>query len=88
MASSNLPASASSSLEVILNCIHDHAILSLDLEGHVQTWNVGAEKLFGFTEAEIIGQHFSCFCTPEDVTAPPDATLAEARNTGTYEGQG
>ena len=89
MAYGDLPPSAASSLEVILDCIHDHAILSLDLEGHVQTWNIGAEKLKGYTGAEIIGQHFSCFYAPEDIAALlPERGLAGARHAGKYEEQG
>lgn len=34
----------------------DDAIVSKDLQGIVRTWNPGAERIFGFTEAEMVGQ--------------------------------
>ena len=39
----------------------DYAIYLLDLEGHVASWNPGAEKIKGYIADEIIGKHFSCF---------------------------
>jgi PAS domain S-box-containing protein len=83
------PAAASAQLDVILNSIYDHAILSLDLQGNITSWNIGAEKVKGFTEAEIIGRNFSCFYSAEDVAGQlPQQALATARNTGRFEAQG
>jgi PAS domain S-box-containing protein len=88
-AQDELPASASSQLDVILNCIHDHAIVFLDLNGNITSWNIGAEKVKGFTEAEIIGRNFACFFAAEDVANHlPQNALAAARDTGRYEAQG
>ncbi|ODU46221.1 EAL domain-containing protein [uncultured Aquimonas sp.] len=42
------------------------AILSLDLQGHIVSWNLGAERLFGFSEAEAIGRPVSMLAAPED----------------------
>ncbi|MBF0507007.1 MAG: PAS domain S-box protein [Nitrospirae bacterium] len=42
----------------------DDAIISKDLDGIVQTWNVGAEKIFGYTAEEIIGKHVSVLVPP------------------------
>src|SRR5207248_2437828 len=47
--------------------VRDYAIFLLDLQGHVVTWNTGAERLKGYTAEEMIGQHFSRFYLPEDV---------------------
>ena len=41
----------------------DYAIYMLDAEGRVASWNPGAERIKGYTAAEIIGQHFSRFYT-------------------------
>lgn len=46
--------------------IDDYAILLLDRDGNVENWNKGAEKIKGYSTAEIIGKHFSVFYTPED----------------------
>ena len=45
------------------------ALIMLDLEGGVTSWNIGAERLLGYGESEILGQHFSRFFTPEDQAA-------------------
>lgn len=83
------PASAISQRDVVLNCIHDHAILFLDLAGNITSWNIGAEKVKGFIEAEIIGRNFSCFYTAEDVAGQlPQKALATARDAGRFEAQG
>src|SRR4051794_24769427 len=45
--------------------ITDYAIYALDPEGHVMTWNPGAERLKGYRADEILGQHFSVFYPPD-----------------------
>ena len=47
--------------ELLLDAVTDYAIFMLDPEGFVTTWNVGAERIKGYTAAEIVGQHFSRF---------------------------
>ncbi|MDR0341761.1 MAG: PAS domain-containing protein, partial [Nocardiopsaceae bacterium] len=39
----------------------DYAIFLLDPSGRLLTWNTGAELIKGYTQGEIIGEHFSCF---------------------------
>ncbi len=53
--------------DLILRSVVDHAIITLDLEGRVTSWNEGAEQILGWTEEEIIGQSADVFFTPEDV---------------------
>jgi PAS domain S-box-containing protein len=73
----------------LLSGVRDCAIYLLDLEGHVISWNAGAERIKGYSEAEIIGKHFSDFYTPEDREAGvPKFALATARSTGKFEGEG
>lgn len=56
------------------------AIIELDLDGRVALWNVGAKRILGYAEEEIIGEHFACFFTPEDRDAGiPEAELEQAR---------
>ncbi len=71
-------------LRLIMENARDYAIFSADLDRHVTTWNAGAERLLGFTEAEILGQNADVIFTPEDRTAgaPEHETrtaLAEGR---------
>jgi PAS domain S-box-containing protein len=50
----------------MVESVRDYAIFATDREGRVVSWNTGAERIFGFTEAEIIGQHGSIIFTNED----------------------
>jgi PAS domain S-box-containing protein len=49
--------------------VHDYAIFFADLEGRVISWNGGAERLLGWTEAEILGQSSFCIFVPEDLAS-------------------
>lgn len=46
--------------------IQDFAIILLDLDGTILTWNIGAEKIKGYKEGEILGQNFRLFYLPQD----------------------
>ncbi|HLP11986.1 MAG TPA: PAS domain S-box protein [Flavobacteriales bacterium] len=46
--------------------IQDYAIILLDVDGTILSWNQGVEKIKGYTEAEIVGQNFSIFYMPND----------------------
>lgn len=46
--------------------VEDYAIIMLDVNGIIQNWNKGAQKIKGYTEEEIIGKHFSIFYPKED----------------------
>jgi PAS domain-containing protein len=41
---------------LLMECVTDYAIFFLDPHGRVATWNAGAERIFGYAEAEIVGQ--------------------------------
>lgn len=76
-------------LRLLLESITDYAIFMLDTEGRVTTWNVGAERIKGYTAAEIIGQHISRFYTPEDARdGRPQRLLGLARTQGRVEDEG
>lgn len=63
--------------------VEDYAIILMDKDGFIQNWNRGAEKIKGYTEAEIIGKNFRIFYREEDRKAGlPDRLLAEAIETG------
>ena len=68
---------------LLMERVTDYAIFFLDPHGQVATWNAGAERTFGYAEAEIVGQPFSYFFTSEDVQqGQPDKELQTAANTG------
>ena len=46
--------------------VQDYAIILIDLDGTILTWNKGAEKIKGYKPEEIIGQNFRLFYTPSD----------------------
>jgi PAS domain S-box-containing protein len=46
--------------------IQDYAIILLDLDGTILTWNKGVENIKGYKEHEIIGQNFRIFYMPGD----------------------
>ena len=51
---------------MLVEGVMDHAICMLDPSGIVTNWNPGAERLKGYTSAEIVGQHFSRFYEKDD----------------------
>src|SRR5690348_16933429 len=75
--------------ERLIASITDYAIYMLDPDGRIASWNPGAERCKGYTEAEIIGQHFSIFYTEEDRQAGlPARALAIAKSEGRFETEG
>jgi PAS domain S-box-containing protein len=74
---------------LLVASVVDYALFTLDLDGKVQSWNPGAERLKGYTTDEIIGKHFSVFYTEESRAAgDPDKVLAQVRAEGRFEGEG
>ncbi len=74
---------------LLVQSVSDHAIFMIDPEGYVTNWNTGAARIKGYSEAEIIGEHFSRFYTPEDRDARlPWNALQRARREGHYEAEG
>lgn len=69
--------------------VKDYAIYQLDQDGRVLTWNKGAERLKGFRASEVIGKHFSCFHTPEDIAAGvPERVMRSVLENGRFDGEG
>jgi PAS domain S-box-containing protein len=76
-------------LKQLIQAVTDYAIYMLDANGTVTSWNTGAERLKGYSEAQILGQNFSLFFTPEDRAAgKPQKALETARSVGRYEEEG
>lgn len=67
----------------ILESLEDYAIFTTDLEGHVSSWNKGAENLLGYSEQEIIGEQVMRLFTPEDLKKKAHLLeMATAKKTG------
>lgn len=67
--------------QLLVDRVVDYAIFMLDPEGHVITWNDGAARLKGYHRDEILGRHFSCFYTTEDIAAGKPHRLLEVAAT-------
>lgn len=74
---------------LLIESVVDYAIFALDSDGHILSWNPGAQRFKGYTADEIIGRHFSVFYT-EDARAAghPDYELEVATREGRYEEEG
>jgi PAS domain S-box-containing protein len=69
--------------------IRDYSIFLLDLDGRVMTWNIGAERMKGYSSEEIVGRHFSLFYEPRDiVSGKPGRALEKALVSGHFEDEG
>ncbi len=79
----------SSQLGHFVENVRDYAIFLLDKQGFILTWNVGAERIKGYSAAEIIGQHFSRFYPQEAIDSGwPEHELEVAAQTGRFEDEG
>ncbi|HMA57103.1 MAG TPA: MASE1 domain-containing protein [Pseudolabrys sp.] len=75
-------------VRMLLTGLRDYAIYMLDIEGHVRSWNAGAEQIKGYSADEIVGQHFRTFYTDEDrAQNVPEHALTTAMREGKYEAE-
>lgn len=76
-------------LRALVESIVDYAIFMLDAEGRIISWNTGAERVKGYREDEILGQHFSRFYPLEAVEQGiPQRELEVASAKGRFEDEG
>ncbi len=76
-------------LRLLVSAVEDYAIFMLDPDGHVASWNPGAERSKGWTADEIIGQHFRIFYPPEKQRERhPEHELEIALRDGRYSEEG
>jgi PAS domain S-box-containing protein len=74
---------------LLVDSVRDYAIFMLDPSGRVMSWNAGAERIKGYTAAEILGHHFSRFYTIADIEAEePERALRDAMQHGSTEEEG
>ena len=75
-------------LRVIIESAKDYAIFTVDRERRVDSWNQGAEAMFGYSESEIIGQPADILFTPEDrANGDPAREMQLARDAGRAESE-
>jgi PAS domain S-box-containing protein len=68
---------------LMADVITDYAVCQLDASGAVRNWNIGAERLLGYSAAEIVGQSYSRLFTKEDILARhPERLMDQARFSG------
>ncbi|WP_326538472.1 hybrid sensor histidine kinase/response regulator [Pseudorhodoferax sp.] len=73
---------------LLVEAVVDYAIYMLDPEGVVVSWNAGAQRLKGYTPAEILGQSFSTFYTePDRRSGMPARALVTAATQGRFEAE-
>jgi PAS domain S-box-containing protein len=78
-----------SQFKTLVGGVTDYALYMLDPTGIVSNWNVGGERIKGYSADEIVGQHFSRFYTSVDQAAgKPARALKIAQETGHYEEDG
>ena len=71
---------------LLVETVKDCAIFMLNPEGFVTSWNSGAEQMNGYSAQEIVGQHFSCLCSAEDLhDNKPMIALRLAATQGRFE---
>jgi len=74
---------------LMVESVTDCAIVMLDSEGRVASWNSGAQRIKGYSAEEIVGQHFSRFYPPAEITrGTPQRDLDAAAAEGRYEVEG
>jgi PAS domain S-box-containing protein len=74
---------------LLVDAVEDYAIFMLDVEGHISSWNKGAQRIKGYSVSEIIGKHFSIFYPEEDLqSGKPQRELEIAAKEGRLEDEG
>jgi PAS domain S-box-containing protein len=82
-------ADTNARFRLLVEGTRDYAFFTMDLTGRVNSWNVGAERMMGYVEGEIVGQNFSCIFTAEDIqNHVPEKQLMRASQVGRSEGEG
>jgi PAS domain S-box-containing protein len=74
---------------LIVHSVRDYGIFMLNPDGRVASWNLGAERINGYTAEEIVGRHFEIFYPPEDLAnGKPALELVIAAREGRFEEEG
>ncbi|WJR81215.1 PAS domain-containing sensor histidine kinase [Bradyrhizobium sp. NP1] len=74
---------------LLVEGVADYALYMLDPTGIITSWNIGGQRIKGYSTEEILGQHFSRFYTETDrANGKPARALGIAREQGRYEEEG
>ena len=77
------------SFRLLVEGVADYALYMLDPTGIITSWNIGGQRIKGYSSDEILGQHFSRFYTETDrANGRPARALRIAREQGRYEEEG
>ncbi|HVS31240.1 MAG TPA: PAS domain S-box protein [Thermoanaerobaculia bacterium] len=77
------------SFRLMVESVSDYAIVMLDTEGRIASWNTGAQRIKGFHADEILGRHFDTFYPKDDVArGKPQRDLEQAASSGRLEVEG
>jgi PAS domain S-box-containing protein len=80
---------ADAQFRLLVDSVTDYAIFMLDTSGRVISWNAGAERIKGYSAAEILGRHFSLFYPVEERSrGKPAELLRHAEREGHYRDEG
>jgi PAS domain S-box-containing protein len=70
-------------LRLVVESVPDYAIITVDPQGRIQSWNTGAANIFGYEEREVLGQHMEVLFSAEDRAAgAARQEMEEAARTG------
>ncbi|WFS25101.1 bifunctional diguanylate cyclase/phosphodiesterase [Rhizobium rhododendri] len=84
----NAASASNANFKMLIEGVTDYAIYMLGLQGHVSSWNAGAERASGYTAAEIVGKHFAIFYSQKDRhNGIPATALDIARTRDKFEGE-
>jgi PAS domain S-box-containing protein len=84
-----MPNRGDERLDLHLEDIEDYAVFRVGIDGRIASWNIGAQRVKGYTAEEAIGQPFAMLFTPEDAQAgKPELEMRVAAEKGVYQGEG
>ena len=53
-------------LNLFIESVKDYALYMIDPQGYIVSWNIGADRIKGYKQEEVIGKHYSLFFTEDD----------------------
>ncbi|RKH54869.1 sensor histidine kinase [Corallococcus aberystwythensis] len=82
-------AASAHRFQALVEGVRDYALVLLDARGRVASWNPGAERIKGWSEAEILGRSTAVFYTSEEAAAgKPERDLSRALQEGRLRAEG
>lgn len=74
---------------LLISGVKDYALIMLDADGRISSWNAGAELMLGYRGPEVLGRHFDLFYRPQERDdGTPRRDLQVAATTGRFEEEG